>query len=95
MSADLLSSVSQRICQAKSWDESSHDKPLGGVNVIFAGDFGQLRPPKSNALYSYKLVKQLAPATLQTIAGQAALHDAFLWRQVSTVVELKQNWRAK
>ncbi|KAG1811911.1 hypothetical protein EV424DRAFT_1275663, partial [Suillus variegatus] len=69
--------------------------PYGGVNLIFAGDFGQLRPPKSNALYSYKLVKNLAPATMQTIKGQSALHGAFLWRQVDTVVELKQNWRAK
>lgn len=88
MSAELLSSVSQHICQAKSWDESAHDKPFGGVNVIFVGDFGQLRPPKSNALYSYRLVKQLAPATMQTITGQAALHSAFLWQQVNTVVEL-------
>jgi ATP-dependent DNA helicase PIF1 len=95
MSAELLSSVSQRICQAKSWDETARDKPFGGVNVIFAGDFGQLRPPRSNALYSYRLVRQLAPATMQTITGQAALHGAFLWRQVDTVVELRQNWRAK
>lgn len=56
-----------------------HNKPFGGVNVIFAGDFGQLRPQKSNALYSYGLVKRLAPATMQTITGQAALHGAFLW----------------
>ncbi|KAG1839204.1 hypothetical protein DFJ58DRAFT_667900, partial [Suillus subalutaceus] len=27
--------------------------------------------------------------------GQTALHGAFLWRQVNTVVELKQNWRAR
>lgn len=32
---------------------------------------------------------------MQTIKGQSALHGAFLWRQVDTVVELKQNWRAK
>jgi ATP-dependent DNA helicase PIF1 len=95
LSAELLSQVSHRICQAKSWDETARDKPFGGVNVIFAGDFGQLRPPMSNALYSYKLVNQLNSGTTQTSKGQTALHGAFLWRQVDVVVELKQNWRAK
>jgi ATP-dependent DNA helicase PIF1 len=95
MAAELLSQVSERICQAKSWDETARDKPFGGVNVIFASDFGQLCPPKFNTLYSYKLVKSLAPVTMQTIKGQTALHGAFLWRQVDTVIELKQNWRAK
>ncbi|KAG1788904.1 hypothetical protein EV424DRAFT_1476447 [Suillus variegatus] len=42
LSAELLSQVSHRICQAKSWDETARDKPFGGVN---------LRPPMSNALY--------------------------------------------
>ncbi|KAG1732741.1 hypothetical protein EDB19DRAFT_1640062 [Suillus lakei] len=79
MAVELLSQVSQCISQAKSWDESAHDKPFGNVNVIFTGDFGQLCPLKSNALYSYKLVKKLAPATMQTIKGQSALHGAFLW----------------
>jgi hypothetical protein len=95
MSAELLSQVLHRICQAKSWDETARNKPFGGVNVIFAGDFGQLRPPKSNALYSYKLVSKLSPGTTKTLKGQTALHGAFLWRQVDVVVELKQNLRAK
>lgn len=95
LSAELLSQVSHRICQAKSWDETARNKPFGGVNVIFAGDLGQLRPPKSNALYSYKLVNQLSPSTTQTIRGQTALCGALLWCQVDIVVELKQNWRAK
>ncbi|KAG1780903.1 hypothetical protein EV702DRAFT_1177654 [Suillus placidus] len=29
------------------------------------------------------------------MGGQSALHGAFLWRQADTVVELRQNWRAK
>ncbi|KAG1871361.1 hypothetical protein DFJ58DRAFT_713870 [Suillus subalutaceus] len=52
MSAELLS-------QAK-------DKPFSGVNVIFVGNLGQLRPPKSNALYT--------PATTSTLKGQTALY---------------------
>ncbi|KAG1886350.1 uncharacterized protein F5891DRAFT_968733, partial [Suillus fuscotomentosus] len=95
MSAELLSQVSDRICQAKSWDDSARTKPFGGVNIIFSGDIGQLRPPKSNTLYSHALVRQLAPAMTQTARGQSALHGAFLWRQVDTVVELKQNLHAK
>lgn len=94
MSAELLSQVSERISQAKSWNEYVKDRPFGGVNMIFAGDIGQLRPPKSNATYSYKLVKQLAPSISHTFRGQTALHGAFLWHQVDTVVELKKNWRA-
>lgn len=95
LSAELLSQVSHRICQAKSWDETARDKPFGGVNVIFAGDLGQLRPPMSNALYSFKLVDKLGPGTIQTVKGQSALHGAFLWCQIDVVVELKQNWRAR
>lgn len=95
MSAELLSQVSDRICPAKSWDNTAKDKPFGGVNVIFLGDIGQLCPLKSNALYSHALVRKLAPATTQTTEGQSALRGAFLWWQVDTVVELKQNWCAK
>ncbi|KAG2056727.1 hypothetical protein BDR06DRAFT_879341, partial [Suillus hirtellus] len=79
LSAELLSQVSHCICQAKSWDETTRNKPFGGVNVIFAGDLGQLCPLKSNALYSHKLVNQLSPSTTQTIRGQTALYGALLW----------------
>ncbi|KAG1787043.1 hypothetical protein EV424DRAFT_1340307 [Suillus variegatus] len=67
------------MCQAKLWYKSAQNKPFGGVNVIFVGDFGQLCPPKFNVLYSYKLVKKLASATRQIIDGQTALHGTFLW----------------
>ncbi|KAG1726070.1 uncharacterized protein EDB91DRAFT_1239688 [Suillus paluster] len=71
MSTELLSEV--------SWDESVTFKPFG--------DIGQLRPPKSNAVYRL--------ATAQSVHRQTALHGAFLWQQVGKVVELKQNWHAK
>ncbi|KAH7912389.1 hypothetical protein BJ138DRAFT_1134788 [Hygrophoropsis aurantiaca] len=32
---------------------------------------------------------------MQTPSGQTALHGAYLWRSINTVVELKKNWRAK
>ncbi|KAG1753295.1 hypothetical protein EDB19DRAFT_1892696 [Suillus lakei] len=40
---EYICQVSHRICQAKSWDETARNKPFGGVNVIFASDFRQLR----------------------------------------------------
>ncbi|KAG1851054.1 hypothetical protein DFJ58DRAFT_716736 [Suillus subalutaceus] len=84
---DPVFCLSNQISQAKSWDASTRDKSFGGINVIFWGDIGQLRPPKSNALYSHVLVNRLTPATTQTIKGQSALHGAFCGS--------RQNWQAK
>jgi PIF1-like helicase len=43
ISALLLSQISQCLCQAKAWDLNNRNKPFGGVNIIFSGDFSQLR----------------------------------------------------
>jgi hypothetical protein len=40
--------ISARCCEALK----VYEKPFGGLNVIFAGDFAQLPPPLSPALYS-------------------------------------------
>ncbi|KIK76882.1 hypothetical protein PAXRUDRAFT_78559, partial [Paxillus rubicundulus Ve08.2h10] len=66
-----------------------------GINIIYAGDLGQLRPVNGTALYAHTLVSKLAPHTEQSAGGQSALFGAFLWRQLTHVVELKKNERAK
>lgn len=91
----LLSQISHRISIGRASDEACLGLPYGGVNVIFTGDMGQLRPVKAKSLFSYELVKKLSPNVAQTTYGQGALHGACLWRQINTVVELKMNWRAK
>ncbi|KAH7904558.1 hypothetical protein BJ138DRAFT_1018986, partial [Hygrophoropsis aurantiaca] len=95
VSAELLSQVSERICQAKSWDDDAKLLPFGGVNIIFAGDMGQLKPVAAHALYSYGLVSKLGNQAKESLTGQSAMHGAYLWRLVTKVVELKKNIRSQ
>lgn len=95
VSAKLLSDVSHRLCCAKSADMSAMEKPFGDINVIFTGDFGQLRPVGEQPMFGYKLVQRLTPNVTETLSGQMALHGAYLWRQVTHVVILRENWRAR
>jgi ATP-dependent DNA helicase PIF1 len=94
VSARLLSDVSQQLCLTKSADHETATKPFSGINVVMTGDFGQLKPVKDQALFSYQLVGRLQPNVVDMVAGQSALHGAYLWRQVNKVVELRQNWCA-
>lgn len=91
----LMSQISHRISSGKALNTAAGDLPFGGINVIFTGDMGQLTPVKAKALFSHELVKQIQPNVSQSVYGQGALHGAFLWRQISTVVELKKNFRAE
>lgn len=95
MSAQLLCDISRHLCSAKSADSVASSKPFGGVNVIFTGDFGQLKPVCEHALFSHKLVSKLRPDVCETPEGQSALHGAYLWCTVTDVVELSENWRSK
>lgn len=94
VSARLLCDISKRLCLAKSADPVAATKPFGGVNIIFLGDFGQLKPVNVYALFSHELVQKLRPNIAEMELGQTALYGAFLWRLVDTVVELKKNWQA-
>jgi hypothetical protein len=66
-----------------------HEKPFGGVNVIFAGDFAQLPPVAGASLYSGMVGTQV-DSGLKPHLQEAALGKA-LWHQVTTVVILRQN----
>lgn len=93
ISSMLLSEISHQISIAKGSDPTVGDKPFGGVNVLFAGDFGQLRPVKAKSLFSYDLVKSITLNTAQSSLGQSNLHGACIWRGVTKHVELKKSWR--
>lgn len=91
--ARFLSQLSNRIRQGKGEDTMGKEQSFGGVNMIFMGDFGQLKPPRQYALYANELVKNPSFAEGRNEKGIHALDGAFLWRQVQTVVELVKNQR--
>ncbi|KAI6014875.1 hypothetical protein BKA83DRAFT_4061218, partial [Pisolithus microcarpus] len=68
--------------------------PFSGINVIFAGDMGQLRPVNGTALYAYNLVKNLHRYTFEMVKAQCKLFGAFLWWNLTHIVQLRKNVRA-
>lgn len=91
--APFLDELSLRIRMGKGADPSNREKPFGGINVIFMGDFGQLEPAKQYSLFSHKLVKNPSYSESRSSYGIEAMNGAFLWRLVSHVIELKKNVR--
>ncbi len=89
----FMSQWSQRMQQAKGDEGVLSELPFGGVNMIFLGDFGQLRPVKQGALYSYKLIRTPGFEACRDDRGVSALMGAYLWRCVRAVVLLRKNQR--
>lgn len=67
--------------------------PFGGVNMIFAGDFGQLEPVKGSSLFSTSYGRHNDLGTRS--CEQDCTVGKALWHQVTTVVILKQNMRQR
>jgi len=79
---------------AKAFNEPN--KPFGGMNFVFAGDFGQLPPVgggESISLYSGSVGAQVYSG-LSHYGQESAIGKA-LWHQVTTVVILRENMRQK
>lgn len=89
----FLSQFSDRLKQAKQDDPTSAHKPFGGVNIIFTGDFGQLKPPRQHSLFAHQLVDNPSFEESRNLDGVNAMNGAFLWRQVNVVVKLLKNHR--
>lgn len=70
-----------------------HDKPFGGLNVIFAGDFAQLPPVGGRSLYSPQINRH--ESSSMSVRDQESFIGKLLWQQITTVVILKQNMRQK
>ena len=67
------------------------DLPFGGINIIFAGDFGQLPPPiggENVSLYS-RTIGQFGTS----LRSQEEAMGKAVWHQVTTVVILRKNMR--
>ena len=69
------------------------DKPFGGMNVIFFGDFGQLKPVGDRCLFARETIYQLSASFLASLDGQDCLNGLHLWYSVQHVVLLKQSLR--
>jgi len=91
--ATFLSEVSGKIRQGKGDNPVDRTLPFGGLNVIFTGDFGQLKPPIQKPLYAHEIVTDPSFAEGRNSEGISAMNGVFLWRLVDTVVELTQNQR--
>ena len=91
--AKFLSQLSARLQRARSYDDKACTLPFGGMNVIFTGDFGQLRPVKDPSLYNHNLVNNPETQNFERLTGISAIVGVSLWRQVNKVVLLKINQR--
>ncbi len=91
--APLLSDICTRLQHAKGNHDLAEDIPFGGVNIIFLGDFGQLKPVRSPALYSHRYAKNPTIQDTQRTPGVKALKGIYLWRLVKNVVILRKNQR--
>ena len=70
-----------------------HDRPFGGINMIFAGDFAQLPPAIGGEGIS--LYSRFVGCTSSTLRSQEEALGRALWHQVTTVVILQQNMRQR
>ena len=82
-----LYQISASLAKARNMTET----PFGGLNMIFAGDFAQLKPVFGSPLYS-NTVGTSVDASMSVRSQQSAIGKA-LWHQVTTVVILRQNMR--
>jgi Helitron helicase-like domain at N-terminus/PIF1-like helicase len=89
VSCQQLYKISAQLAKALG----EHQRPFGGMNMIFAGDFAQLPPVGGSSLYSGDVGTRIDSST--HISGQQAAIGKALWHQVTTVVILRENMRQK
>jgi hypothetical protein len=70
-----------------------YDKPFGGLNVVFAGDFAQLAPVLAVSLYNRTVGVSLKSG--MTSSDQMNTIGKSVWHQLTTVVILRMNMRQK
>lgn len=92
ISAIFMAQASERMRMGKA-SSAVPGRPFGGVNVIFMGDFGQLKPVSQKSLFADDLVRDVDDSVGQTVDGQRSIHGASIWRQITSVVKLEKNWR--
>ena len=55
------------------------DLPFSSVNVIFMGDFGQLRPVIGLTFFAHSLMTRIDVNQEAVSKGQKTLGEAYLW----------------
>ena len=92
--AMLLAQISRRLQLAKGNDGSPATRPFGGINIIFTGDFGQLKPVQAASLYDYSYVRHPGLRAVRDCTGVDCLTGIYLWRHYfRCVVQLIKNQR--
>jgi hypothetical protein len=89
VSCNALYSISARLALCLG----EPNEPFGGMNMILAGDFGQLPPVNAKALYSPDSAVSPIIHAKQSILDQKNTIGKIIWQQITTVVILKQNMR--
>lgn len=79
----MMVSIHKALCAAKG-----NDLPFGGMNIIFAGDFGQLPPVAQSALYKRSIGRKVSDPGVQ-----ADVFGRLLWLSVNVVVLLVDSMR--
>lgn len=93
ISAGFLYQVSTRLQQAKGDADGPHPLPFGGINVVFTGDFAQLKPVKGEAVYAYNSSRRTSFRDATSQPAMTSLSGGWLWRQLNAVVILTRNIR--
>jgi hypothetical protein len=89
VSCNALYSISTRLALCLG----EPNEPFGGMNMIVAGDFGQLPPVNAKPLYSPDSTVSPIMHAKQSILDQKNTIGKIIWQQITTVVILKQNMR--
>ena len=84
-----LYAISARLAQITG----RHDVPFGGINIVLAGDFGQLPPVFGSPLFD-GLVERYVNSRM-SVRSQETVIGKVLWHQITTVVILVENMRQK
>lgn len=91
--AAFLADICHRLQQAKGECGVAALRPFGGVNIIFTGDFGQLKPVLAKSLFDHHCINHPGLQMIREHTGIDNLTGVYLWRQVETVVKLTKNQR--
>ena len=87
LSAYELYKISVQLCRVMN----KPDVPFGGVNMLWAGDFGQLPPAMGGE--SVSLYSRTIGTYAKHLRSQEEAMGRSLWHQVTTVVILRKNMR--
>jgi hypothetical protein len=87
LSSHSMYKISAQLCKVLNQPETA----FGGMNMIFAGDFGQLPPPMGGENVS--LYSHVIEHSATSLHAQEEAMGRALWHQVTSVVMLRKNMR--